>query len=839
MTTIRSPELSLVALVGPSGCGKSTFAAKHFRETEVLSSDRMRAWVSDDEGDQSASADAFAVLHSIAERRLGRGRLTVIDATNVQREARLPLVRIARAAHVLPVAIVFDLPARICLERNEGRPERSFGPHVVHQQRAQLSKSLRNLKKEGFRHVYVLRSVEEIDAATVVRDRLWSDRKDDHGPFDIIGDVHGCRAELESLLARLGYARDEGGVHRHPEGRRVIFLGDLVDRGPDVPGVLRIAMAMVRAGTALSVPGNHEVKLERKLNGKSVRLTHGLAETVEQLDREPPSFVDEVRSFIDSLVSHYVLDDGRLVVAHAGISEPLQGRASGRVRQFCLYGETTGETDDLGLPVRVDWARSYRGRAAVVYGHTPVSRAQWVNNTICIDTGCVFGGKLTALRWPERELASVDAERVHYAPTRPLAPPAPERDVLDIGDVTGQRIVENRFSHPVTIREENASAALEVMSRFAIDPRWLVYLPPTMSPPAATREPGFLEHPREAFAYFRERGVREVVCEEKHMGSRAVVVLCRDVESARARFGDARLGVIYTRTGRPFFDDAAMEGAILERLASAAERAGLFGELGTSWMVLDTELLPWSAKAGALIREQYARVGAAGTASLTEAVALLERTAQRGIEGAAELLERTRRREARVARYVEAYGRYCWPVQGIDDLRVAPFHLLASEGGVHVDRDHAWHMETLARLAAEDPKLVGATAWWRVDLDDEASERDAIARWLELTERGGEGMVVKPLSWLAHDERGLVQPAIKCRGREYLRIIYGPEHTDEDVLARLRKRSTSAKRRLAVKELALGLEGLARFVEGEPLHRVHECAFGVLALESVPVDPRL
>ncbi|MCZ7685612.1 MAG: hypothetical protein M5U28_45275 [Sandaracinaceae bacterium] len=181
------------------------------------------------------------------------------------------------------------------------------------------------------------------------------------------------------------------------------------------------------------------------------------------------------------------------------------------MREHCLYGDTSGETDDLGLPVRRDWAQQYRGQAAVIYGHTPVARARWVNDTICVDTGCVFGGALTALRWPERELVSVPAERVHYAPLRPLAEPEDERDFLDIGDVKGKRVIDTRYEHPVTIREETAAAALEAMSRFAVDPRWLVYLPPTMSPPEAAQEGPFLEHPREALAYYRERGVHEVV----------------------------------------------------------------------------------------------------------------------------------------------------------------------------------------------------------------------------------------------------------------------------------------------------------------------------------------
>ena len=255
---ITLPRLSLVVLIGASGSGKSTFAARHFRETEVLSSDACRALVSDDENDQAATKDAFDVLHFIAGKRLASGKLAVVDATSVQREARRPLVELARAHHVLPVAIVFDVPEKLCLERNAARPDRDFGPRVVRRQRSELKRSLKGLSREGFRRVFVLRTPEEIDAAEIEREPSWTDRSWDRGPFDIIGDVHGCHDELVLLLGKLGYVvAEDGSSAVHPEGRRAVFLGDLVDRGPDVPGVLRLAMGMVERGSALCVPGNH------------------------------------------------------------------------------------------------------------------------------------------------------------------------------------------------------------------------------------------------------------------------------------------------------------------------------------------------------------------------------------------------------------------------------------------------------------------------------------------------------------------------------------------------------------------------------------------------------
>ena len=540
------PELAVVALVGPSGSGKSSFARKHFRPTELLSSDFCRGLVSDEENSQAATNDAFEVLYFIASKRLTTGKLVVIDATNVQVEARNPIIALARQFHCIPVAIVFDLPEKLCHERNHNRPDRDFGPHVIRQQSQQLRRSLRNLQREGFRRVHILHSPEEVDAAEIVREPLWNNLKHERGPFDIIGDVHGCLDELVELLTQLGYSVEKqsngsGSLAysvKPPEGRKVVFLGDLVDRGPKIPEVLRLAMSMVQGGTALCVPGNHDIKLMRKLRGKDVQITHGLADSLQQLDKESPEFRTQVSDFLDELVSHYVLDEGKLVVAHAGMKEEMQGRGSGKVRDFALYGETTGETDEFGLPVRYNWAAEYRGRAMVVYGHTPVPQPDWLNRTINIDTGCVFGGNLTAIRYPEKEIVSVAARETYAQPVKPLAAVADSGpsltsqqvhdDLLDIDDVIGKRIVTTRLHHNVTVREENALAALEVMSRFAANPKWLIYLPPTMSPTETTEKPGLLEHPAEAFAYFRREGVPRVVCEEKHMGSRAVVIVCRN-----------------------------------------------------------------------------------------------------------------------------------------------------------------------------------------------------------------------------------------------------------------------------------------------------------------------
>ncbi|MEV7779440.1 polynucleotide kinase-phosphatase [Kitasatospora sp. NPDC088351] len=858
-------DVSLVVLIGTSGAGKSSFARKHFLPTQVISSDFCRGLVADDENDQSASSEAFDVLHYIVGKRLAAGRLTVVDATNVQQEARKQLVRIARDHDVLPIAIVLDIPPGVCAERNKTRPDRQLPAHVIPRQNRELRRSLRGLEREGFRKVHILRGEAEVESAEIVPEKRFNDLRHLTGPFDIVGDIHGCRSELETLLTRLGYTLTRDAVNRpvdavHPQGRTAVFVGDLVDRGPDTPGVLRLVMGMVAAGHAICVPGNHENKLGRAMDGKKVTVSHGLQESLDQLAGESEEFRAEVRAFMRGLISHYLLDGGALVVCHAGLPEKYHGRASGRVRSHALYGDTTGETDEYGLPVRYPWAEEYRGRALVVYGHTPVPMASFLNNTICLDTGCVFGGSLTALRYPERELVGVEAEREWYEPVRPMLTDAPgsrEGRPLDLADVAGRRVVETTLHGRVAVREENAAAALEVMSRFAIDPRLLAYLPPTMAPSATSRRPGYLEHPEEAFFAYREDGVQQVICEEKHMGSRAVVLVARDDTALEKRFGIAGPGAIWTRTGRAFLSDDELTSAVLGRVRAAAERSGLFEELGTGWLLLDAELMPWSLKAVELLRRQYAAVGAAAGAALPPVLSVLEQAAGRGLDVAG-LTARQRQRAADAQAFVEAYRRYCWPTEGLSGIRLAPFQVLAAEGANLAVRPHDEHLAWVDRLVEADhaggtdsddggdgsrTPILHRTGRLLVDTTDEASVAAGIAWWEELTGAGGEGMVVKPLASLVRGKAGegrpggLVQPGVKVRGREYLRIIYGPDYTE--YLDQLRQRFLGHKRSLALREYALGLEALDRLAAGEPLWRVHEPVFAVLALESEPVDPRL
>lgn len=851
MTTATIPDFALVVLIGATGSGKSSFARKHFLETEIVSSDTCRALVSDDETDLAATSDAFDLLKYTAGIRLKRRLLTVIDATSVKREDRATLVALARRHHALPVAMVLDIDQAICHARNQARANRDFGEHVSRNHGKALRRGLRGLQKEGFRQIHIMRSPEEVDALEIKREPLWTDRRGEHGPYDIVGDIHGCFDELIELLTKLGYtidpfeddAEDLIAAH-HPNGRKAFFVGDITDRGPKNRNALRLVMGMVGAGAAHCVVGNHDYKLNKWLKGRKVQLNHGLDLTAAELETSSEAFRKDVSEFIYDLRSHLWLADGKLVVAHAGLKENMHGRGSGTVRNFAMYGETTGEVDEFGMPVRLEWAREYRGRADVVYGHTPMAEAEWLNNTLCVDTGCVFGGKLTALRWPERETVSVPARQQYAEPAKPLDHDkmrSAQQDhdrLLYFDDYATKLRIETRFKSTIQIPEENSLAALEIMSRFAIDPRWLIYLPPTMAACPTAPDGPFLERPEQAIKHFSDRGVTDLVAEEKHMGSRAILVIAKNAKAAAGRFGveDGKAGVIYTRTGRPFFKDDREEAAIVARLGAAMEASGLWKSLTTDWVLLDAEIMPWSAKAQDLLKRQYYPTVAAASASARALSAALKKAGN--VDGLKDLLEASEQRQANAEAMRRTIAGYCWEASSIEDYRIAPFHILAAEGQVFIDQPHVWHMKSLEQLAEVDP-ILQTTGWKRFDAARPEHCEAVTDWWLDHTAAGGEGLVIKPNAFLLSGAKGLIQPAMKVRGRDYLRIIYGPDYDFPKNIERLRQRGLGRKFSLAEREFKLGFEGLQRFVEGRPLSKVHMCALAVLALESEPVDPRL
>lgn len=405
---VQIPDPSLVVLCGPAGCGKSTWAARHFAGTEVVSSDHLRAMICDDPADQSVNAPTFELLHRLVEERLTRLRLTVVDATNLEARARQPLRGLARKAGLPAVLVVFDADEATCLRRDAKRGRRA-GADVVRQHRGMLERMGKLLPREGWDVVHRLDD-RLASAGRVERLALPPDRREEAGPFDVVGDVHGCLAELDQLLTRLGYDSDG----RHPVGRRLVFLGDLTDRGPESVGVLRRVLPMMEEGRALAVPGNHDVKLDRWLRGHQVKILAGLditlAEWEELGDAEQRSLGRAFCAHVGRAPPYLWLDGGSLLVSHAGLEEELHGRVGRKVEAFCHFGKVTGKLVG-GLPERLDWAWTYRGQPAVVYGHLPVREALWRNRTADIDLGCVFGGELCAVRWPEMDFVRVPSGR--------------------------------------------------------------------------------------------------------------------------------------------------------------------------------------------------------------------------------------------------------------------------------------------------------------------------------------------------------------------------------------------------------------------------------------------
>lgn len=388
------PDFCVVLLLGSSAAAAAIFADRHFTSGEVIAPD--------------LAGDA---LHVAVAERLERRALTVVDISHMTADDRAALLRTAKRTFTQPIVIAVLADVDDAATRN----------------RAMQQIVLRLQQRDGVKETHAVR---EHASVTIAREPLPTDRRDISGPFDIIGDVHGCTDELEALLGKLGYRvdwHDDAGERRvtvtPPHGRRLIFVGDLVDRGPRAPDTLRIVMSTAAAGTGFCVPGNHDAKFTRWLAGRNVTLTHGLEKTVAQMRAEPPSLHQAAKAFLEHLPSHMWCDGGRLVVAHAGLTEGMIGRSTGAVREFCLYGDTDGDTDANGLAIRYHWADGYRGGTAVVYGHTPLADAAWLNNTLCLDTGCCFGNKLTALRWPECDIVSVPALKEYASPHRRFGHP--------------------------------------------------------------------------------------------------------------------------------------------------------------------------------------------------------------------------------------------------------------------------------------------------------------------------------------------------------------------------------------------------------------------------------
>ncbi len=856
------PYAGIILCVGPSNSGKTTLLqswiqTQQVKSSEVVSSDDYRERVGDlrfldwknrprDEASslmeqyRIQSTEAFQTMDAIIESRCRLNKLTIVDATHLHPSDRERYRNIARSHHLPILTLVFHTKEATLLLRDSERDE-PRGKKRVKQQLQTFKQQLRLLKKERYARSY---SIYEDETVRLIRPVTSPIELDVGKGLDIVGDIHGCFDEFLILLHKLGYQQNTAGFYIHPEGRKILSLGDIMSRGPKSLQTLQFFYNHIQAGLAYMVDSNHGWKIARWLDGKQVQLTHG-DDKVEQefLAYEHAHGVEKAAKLKEQLKdlllkapSHYVLKKNGVATAvcvHAGIRDEWIGKQSHEISDIARYGETDG-FDDAHKPIRKDWTVHHKTNPLIIWGHDPRKKAMTVNGTLNIDQGAVFGGELTAFRYPERDLLSVDVETDYSNGNHnPLHELEKARfAVPNIAKYIHGYTTSTELFGDIHIGEEHVIPAFDALSHVTLPLEDLVYIPPTMSPtPLPSSLEGYLEHPQEAIDYYQQKGITRMVAEKKHMGSRAVLLLFKTKEAALSYIDRPSLGVIYTRKGRAFFDKTT-EQAILEQLNKDLQ--SYFEEHHTDFVLLDAEIMPWNLKAKELISKQYAHV--AENARL-DRMQLLSKLLSNSLDhDLSKWVSEFEKKLKHANIFEEVYQNYCWEVENLEGIQIAPFHVLAHRNRSFFDQPHTWHMEQ-NQLFSELSPLFVQTEWKLIDSDTSAAE--VISWWEALTDDGQEGIIIKPESFICKQKGKLIQPAIKVRGQKYLHIIYGMDYLEPKNLERLKKRNSAKKQKLALREFSLGIEAVNRFVAGESVERVHECVLATLALESDPVDPRL
>lgn len=865
-STITIPHAGIVLLMGASNSGKSTLIEQlkqqqYIGEYESLSSDQFRQMVGDtdyidwrrpsrEEGEviyqqyKRISDQAFKVMQDLLIARCRLNKLTIVDATHLQPEDRAVYITLGKRYHVPVILIALDISEQTLIERDQHR-EHPRGRQRVKQQAHQFRKSIKGLRSEGFGSVYIIKEHQYADvqwerSANPMLIELTTG-------IDIIGDIHGCYDEMIELIQRLGYLADSEGLYRHPEGRKLVSVGDIMSRGPKSLETMIFWQKHLAAQLAWMVDSNHGWKIARYLEGRQVTMSHGDEQMIEAFQQyeaihgteDTTVLKEQLKNMLLSTSSHLVFTQHgvqRLVVAHAGIRDDFIGKDSKRIDDYCRYGDIDG-TDEAGKPIRKDWFADHTSGQWIVWGHDPRPQPTTVNQTINIDQGVVFGGMLTGYRYPEQTFISVKAY-ADYAqdPNSPLvrweegrfAPPSLSR-LID------GYTVQTTVYGEVKVRSEFVKTALDTISHYTIPLEELIYIPPTMTPPPlAAVDENYLEHPAEAISYYRAHEVNTMIAEKKHMGSRAIVLLFRDEQAAIPYIGRPLHGTIYTRTGRAFFQNE-LEREVLLTLQQQLQQAGYFEKYQTDFVLMDTEIVPWNLKARELIASQYGHVSEAATMDRDYIVNQLRKAQSTGATVSEWIAEWTvKQQNATIFR--ETFQQYCWDTDGMEGIRIAPFHILAHSTGAFMDQTHEWHMKHAEELAQYSDWFM--TTEYRI-ITDEHSEQDVIQWWQQLTADGHEGIVIKPEKMTMHYRKQLIQPAIKVRGQKYLHMIYGMDYLHPHNLSRLKQRKTRKKERHALMEFALSVESVERFVRRDRLEHIHECVLAALSLESDAVDPRL
>lgn len=859
---ITVPNSGIVLLIGASNSGKTTLLNNWIREetiqpSEVISSDEYRLVVSDtnfiqwtgrpkDEADSlydqyhAISEEAFHMMDNVIEARCRLNRLTFIDATHLFADDRKRYIALAQKHHVPIVAVVLDTPQETLLERDEQR-ENSRGKKKVKQQYQNLKREKRFIKKEGFKSTYFINADEDIELVRMDYPLLIDV---EHG-IDLIGDIHGCYDEFIILLKSLGYEENDEALYLHPDGRKFMSVGDVMSRGPESLKTMLFFQRHVEQGVAYMTDSNHGWKIARWLDGRSVTLNYGDEKVEQEFKEYEKTYGSEkttqtkeiLKNFLLSAPSHYVLMKNGVptaVCTHAGIKDEFIGKQSPDVQDFCRYGDSS-DLNENGKPIRSDWFVHHKGSIVIIWGHDPKPQPLVVNNTVNIDQGVVFGGKLTAFQYPEKRFISVDAlHNYSGAIDNPLKEWEKKRfNAPNIEKFIDGYSVQTEQLGNIKVPQNIVKSAIDTLSHYTVPIEQLLYIPPTMSPtPETSKLKDFLEHPKEAIEYYRSHGIETLIAEKKHMGSRAILLLFKDKESAKKSIGLDIDGVIYTRKGRKFFDKLT-EQKVLRELKEELTRKGYFSKYETNYVLLDAEIMPWNLKAKELISSQYAHVSENAILDRKKIVEKLSNSEH--VDVKKWLIEYEGKLE-NAETFKEVFQKYCWDIEGTDAIQIAPFHVLAHSNETFFHKPHTWHMEMNKEFAEGSSLFV--TTEYKI-ISDAVSEQEVTTWWEEITKNGHEGIVIKPEFYIPTYRGKLIQPAIKVRGRKYLHIIYGMDYLSPLNLERLKKRNTVKKQKLALKEFALGIEGVQRFVNGDSIERVHECVLATLAMESDPVDPRL
>lgn len=857
---VKLPNGAIVLLIGPSNSGKSTLLQSlvdsgQLLESEVISSDYYRRLVADidfidftavskDDEDiiyeeyQRISEQAFHTLHTVVEARAKLNKVSIIDATNLRGFERAKYFEIAKRHHVPVLALILNTSKEQLLARDVLR-DNPRGRKRVLQQFNTLNYELKAIRKEPFAKIYKVKN----ESVEIVREpnKLYLEIE---SGFDIIGDIHGCYDEMLVLLKDLGYEQ-RGNVYVHPAGRRLISVGDIMSRGPKSIDTMQFWLNQIEAGLSYMTDSNHGWKIARWLDGKNVSLSHG-DELVEQEFTEyakvygkeaAKSLKERFANMLLKAPSHYILTKNNItkaVVTHAGIKDHYIGKESKRISDFCRYGDIQ-QTDSFSKPVRGDWFSQHKTSELIIWGHDVKVQPFKANRTINIDQGVVFGGELTAFQYPEQTFKSVKA-LANYAGTEdnPILEAKNKRfSPPNAAQFINGFAVHTTSGDQITIPKENALAAMDTFSHYTLPLEQVIYIPPTMSPtPQTSALPDYLEHPEEAFNYYKKNGVQKMIAEKKHMGSRAVIFIAKDKEVAKELINSDSLGYITTRTGRAFFEQKEQQ-QMVEKIHAELVSKNYFEQFNTSFVLMDAEILPWNLKAHRLIDQQYETVA---ENALMDRYKIIEKLKATEHVDVTSWLDEYTDKYKNAARFDAVFRNYCWATNDLSGIQIAPFHILAHSSATNFHQPHSWHMKMNAYLA-ENSSLFIATEYRLIE--SEQDEQEVINWWQDMTENGHEGIVIKPFDFLAYHKGILLQPAVKVRGREYLRIIYGMDYTNEDTMKKLKQRNPSRKMKIALLEFKLGMEGISRFVSLESSNRVHECALATLALESDTIDPRL